>query len=399
MGVAFMDLKRQYETLKDELESAALEVLRSGAYIGGKHVIAFENSMKSFLGTKHAVACSNGTDALMMALQALGVNPGDEVITTPFTFFATAESISSVGATPVFADINEGDFNINPAEIERKISPRTKAIMPVHIFGTPCDMDTINAIARKHGLKVVEDAAQAIGSRYKGRMIGAAADIGSFSFYPTKNLGGFGDGGMVTTDDDDLATILLALREHGAAKNGAKARALLHGVRDEHAGSMGSSTDALYNPYKYFNYITGYNSRLDALQAALLGVKLRYLEGFNASRARIAARYNEGLKDFVIVPTHDPQVTCCYHQYAIRTPRKEEMGKFLANKGIGTGAFYPVPLHLQKAYDDLGYREGSLPVAEKIAGQTVCLPIFPELTDREVEEVIIAVQEFVRNSA
>ncbi len=399
MGVAFLDLKRQYEKLKDELNPIAIEALGSGVYVGGKYVADFEDNMKAYLGAKHVIACANGTDALVLALRACNLQPGDEVITSPFTFFATAEAIASIGAIPVFVDVNDSDFNINPIEIEKKITSRTKALVPVHIFGTPCDMDAINGIAQKHGLRVIEDAAQAIGSEYKGRKIGTTADIGCFSFYPTKNLGCFGDGGMVTTNDDDLATILLALREHGAAKNGARSRELLYGIQDAHAAEMTASADALYNPYKYFNYIIGYNSRLDALQAALLSVKLKYLDEFNAVRAKVAQKYDQQLKDLVVIPTHDAQVKTCYHQYAIRTPKKEQMGEYLSQKGIGSGAFYPVPLHLQKAFESLGYQKGSLPVAEKIANQTVCLPIFPELTDAEVDEVIAAVRACVKGEA
>ncbi len=396
MGVAFLDLKRQYAMLQDELETVAIEVLRSGAYVGGKYVAEFEKNVAQYLGVKYVIGCANGTDALMLALRACNVKPGDEVITSPFTFFATAEAIASIGAIPVFVDVKESDFNIDSSLIETKITSRTKVIMPVHIFGSPADMDGINAIAKKHGLKVIEDAAQAIGSEYKGKKIGGTADIGCFSFYPTKNLGAFGDAGMVATNDDELATILLALREHGAAKNGAIARELLYGIKDEFATKLGE-VDALYNPYKYYNYLIGYNSRLDAIQAALLNVKLKRLDVFNGKRASVAARYNEKLAAHVIVPRVSDDVKCCYHQYAIRTVMKEQLGAFLAEKGIGSGAFYPVPLHLQKAFDDLGYSEGALPVAELLAKQTVCLPIFPELTEEEVNAVADAIIEFVRS--
>lgn len=396
MKVPFLDLKRQYTELQAELEPLVIEVLRSGAYIGGKYVTAFEEEMAAHLGVKHVISCANGTDALMLALRACGVEAGDEVITTPFTFFATAEAIAAIGAVPVFADVRESDFNLDPASIEVCITAKTKAILPVHIFGWPCDMEPINQIAEKHGLKVVEDAAQAIGSAYKGKKIGASDNLVTFSFYPTKNLGAFGDAGMITTDNDDFAVIARAFREHGMAKTGAKARELLYGVRDEFAEGPAVGADALYNPYKYFNYLVAYNSRLDAVQAAILSLKLKHIDGYNAKRASIAARYDAGLKGVVIVPEPSAYGESCYHQYAIRTKKKEELGAFLAERGIGTGAFYPVPLHLQKAFEDLGYKEGDYPVAEMLTKQTVCLPTFPEMTDEEVEAVIQAIIDFER---
>ena len=394
MNVPFLNLQRQYESIKEELESATIEVLRSGAYIGGKYVESFEKSMKEYLDVKHVVTCSNGTDAIMLALRAFNVGAGDEVITTPFTFFATAEAIAAVGAKPVFVDIREEDLNIDPAKIGAAVNANTKAILPVHIFGWPCDMDEINQIAKANGLKVVEDAAQAIGCEYKGRKIGATDNIATFSFYPTKNLGAFGDAGMVTTNDDNLAIILRALREHGMAKNGAIARELLHGISDEFVEE--AKEDNLYNPYKYYNYLIAYNSRLDALQAAILNTKLKYLDGYNSSRQKIAKIYDEGLANVASVPSEPTYGKSCYHQYAIRSKMKEEMGSFLASKGIGSGAFYPVPLHLQKAFDYLGYKDGDLPVAERLSKQTVCLPMFPELTRAEIDSVINAIKDFGR---
>jgi dTDP-4-amino-4,6-dideoxygalactose transaminase len=395
MNIPFLDLKRQYLQLQMELEAAVIDVLRSGAYIGGKYVEAFESKMRQYLGVKHVISCANGTDALMLALRAHNIGAGDEVITTPFTFFATAEAIAAIGATPVFVDVCESDFNIDPSKIEASITTKTKAIVPVHVFGSPCKLDEINQIAHKHSLKVIEDAAQAIGCEYKGSKIGNTDNIVTFSFYPTKNLGAFGDAGMVTTNDDNLAIILRALREHGMAKNGAKARELLYGLKDEFEVEFGTS-DALYNPYKYFNYLIGYNSRLDAIQAAILSLKLKYLDNYNKKRREIAAFYEAGLKGVVKTQSlsqNGDMVGCC-HQYAILTRRKEELSEFLAERGIGTGAFYPVPLHLQKAFNGLGYKKGDLPVAEMLSRQTVCLPIFPELTDEEVETVILAIKDF-----
>jgi len=394
MTIPFLDLKRQYKALMDEIEPVIIDVSRSGAYIGGNYVKDFEDNMKDYLDVKHIIPCANGTDALMVALRAGGINPGDEVITTPFTFFASAEAIAAVGAVPVFIDIRDSDYNINAGKIESAITKKTKAIVPVHIFGWPCDMDLINSIAKKHDLMVVEDAAQAIGSEINGIKIGNSDNLVCFSFYPTKNLGAFGDAGMITTNDDELAIIARAFCTHGMAKNGAKAREFLTGVADKTA--MESKCDALYDPYKYYNYLIGYNSRLDAVQAAVLNLKLKYLDCYNAARQKIAALYDEGLKDIVKIPMVSEFGTTCYHQYAICTEKKDELCAFLASKNIGTGAFYPVPLHLQKAFDYLGYSEGDLPIAEMICKQTVCLPIFPEMTDDEVNYVIQGVSDFFK---
>lgn len=381
MNIPFFDLKRQYAALRAEVEPAVLAVLESCGYIGGKTVEDFECKLAAYLGVRHGVACGNGTEALVLALRACGVRPGDEVITTPFTFFATAEAIASVGAVPVFVDILPEDFNLDPAGIEGKITKQTKAIVPVHLFGAPCDMDAIMDIAHRHGLKVIEDAAQAIGCEYKGRKIGSTADISCFSFYPTKNLGGIGDGGIVMTKDDNLAMILRALREHGAGKRGAEARALLDGVTAEAAALQ--ETNGGYDPYKYWNSLIGYNSRLDAVQAAVLSVKLDHLEQYNTARADVADFYTKNLCSSVIRPATCSDGKHCWHQYVIRTSRKEELCAFLNEFSIGVGTFYPIPLHLQKAFDNLGYHEGELPQAEKAARETVCLPIFPELRPEE----------------
>ncbi|MCL2222113.1 MAG: DegT/DnrJ/EryC1/StrS family aminotransferase [Oscillospiraceae bacterium] len=395
MTVPFLNLTRQYEQLSDRLEAKVVEVMRSGAYIGGKYVENFEADMREHLGVKHVISCANGTDAIMLALRACGVSSGDEVITTPFTFFASAEAIAAIGAVPVFVDVFEADFNIDTTKIEAAITDKTKAILPVHIFGWPCDMDGINSIARKHNLKVVEDAAQAIGCEYKGKKIGASENLVTFSFYPTKNLGAFGDAGMITTDNDDFAVAARAFREHGMAKNGAKAREILYGIKDDL--TVGDSDrDALYNPYKYFNYLIAYNSRLDAMQAAILSIKLKHLDEYNAKRSEIALLYNEGLKGTVKTPDDPKHGKSCYHQYVVRTERKDELAAFLAEKGVGSGAFYPVALHLQKAFEYLGYKKGDLPIAEMLCNQTVCLPIFPELTRDEVNYVIQAVKNFAQ---
>lgn len=392
MNIPFFDLKRQYEALRAEMEPAVLEVLAGCGYIGGKTVEDFERRAAKWLGAAHAAACGNGTDALVLALRACGVRAGDEVITTPFTFFATAEAVASIGAVPVFADILPDDFTLDPARIEEKITPKTRAILPVHIFGAPCDMDAIGEIARRHGLKVVEDAAQAIGCEYRGRKIGTTADAGCFSFYPTKNLGGVGDGGMVTASDPDTALVLRSLREHGAGKQGARARALLDGGAAETV--VLQETAGGYDPYKYCNSLIGYNSRLDGIQAAALSVKLNHLEEFNRRRAEIAEYYSRNLCGAVVKPSCRPEGRHCWHQYVIRTARKDGLCAFLNSQGVGVGTFYPIPLHLQKAFDGLGYRKGDLPNAEKAAAETVCLPIFPELTGEELEYVVSRVNAF-----
>lgn len=394
MEVRILDLTRQYESIREEVEEAVLKQMRSGMYIMGSAVEDFEKKFAEYIGVKHAISVNSGTDALVVAMRALGIGQGDEVITTPFTFFATAETIASVGAVPVFADIEEGTYNIDPEKIEEKISERTKAILPVHIFGQPAGMNRINEIAKKHDLLVIEDACQAVGASYEGKMAGSIGNVGCFSFFPTKNLGAFGDAGMITTDDDDLATICRAFREHGMAQNGAKARTILEGIEDELAGT--AAVNALYNPYKYYNYLIGYNSRMDAIQAVVLGIKMKYLEQFNKNRAAIADYYNAELSKVpgINIPRIAENVQTVWHQYAFCCEDKDAMGEFLAEKNVGSAAFYPVPLHLQKAFVNLGYKEGDLPVAEKITKSTVCLPIFPELKREEIEYVAACVKEF-----
>lgn len=396
MNVKILDLTRQYALLKDQVEKAVLEQMASGMYIGGAAVSDFENRFAAYVGAKHAIALNSGTDALVIALKSLGIGAGDEVITTPFTFFATAETVAMVGATPVFVDIEEDTYNIDAAKIEEKITDKTKAILPVHIFGQPANMAEINRIAKSHGLYVIEDACQAVGAAIGEKKTGALGDIACFSFFPTKNLGGFGDGGMITTDSDGLDVICRAYREHGGAQNGAKARSILAGTED--TLETGKAGDALYNPYKYYNYLIAYNSRLDAIQARVLNVKLDYLDGFNRRRTEIAACYNAAFADVeqIKLPAVREGVTPVWHQYAFRCGDKDAMGEWLASKGIGSAAFYPVPLHLQKAFDYLGYREGDLPTAEKVTKQTVCLPIFPELTQEELDYIVQGVKEFYK---
>jgi len=397
LKIPFFDLKRQYASLRPELEPELLRVMESCGYIGGKTVQDFEGQFAAYLGARHAAACGNGTDALVLALRACGVQPGDEVITTPFTFFATAEAIAAVGAKPVFVDIRPEDFTIDPARIEDKITSRTRIILPVHLFGAPCEMADIMEIANKHGLHVVEDAAQAAGCIYHGKPVGAIGDIGCFSFYPTKNLGGMGDGGSTVTNNADTALILSALREHGAGKQGAKAYELL--CRQEAPKAALPETGGGYDPYKYMNSLIGYNSRLDAIQAAALSIKLRHLEEYNAARTAIAAEYTKKLCDHVRKPSARPENRHCWHQYVIRTKHKAELCAFLNEKGVGVGTFYPIPLHLQKAFDYLGYQPGDFPEAEAAAAETVCLPIFPELSGEELAYVIEQVNSFFMTKA
>lgn len=394
MNIKILDLTRQYDLIRKQVEHAVMEQMKSGMYIGGKAVADFEKKFAEYIGVKHAISVNSGTDALVIALKSLGIKPGDEVITTPFTFFATAETIAMVGAVPVFVDVEEDSYNIDPDKIEEKITDRTKAILPVHIFGQTADMGKIQAIADKYGLMVIEDACQAVGAEFAGKKAGSLGNAGCFSFFPTKNLGGFGDAGMITTNDDDTAVVCRAFKEHGMAQNGAKARYILDGIEDELEGTV--SPDGLYNPYKYYNYLIGYNSRMDAIQARVLDIKLDYLDGFNARRSEIADFYEKELGTGVpvITPKVKNGMKAVWHQYAFRCDAKDEMGNFLASKGVASAAFYPVPLHLQKAFNYLQYKEGDLPVAEKITKQTVCLPIFPELRQDELEYVVACVKEF-----
>lgn len=362
--VSLLDLTAQYQDIKPEIRQAIDHVLESGSYIMGPYVKNFEAAIAQYCGTKHAIGVANGTDALLLTLDALGVGPGDEVITSPFTFFASAEVISQVGATPVFVDIDPKTYNIDPAKLEAAITPRTKAIIPIHIFGQPVDMDPIMEIADKHQLHVIEDACQAIGSTYHGKRIGSIGTAGCFSFFPTKNLGGYGDGGIVVTNDDELARKIQILRVHGS------------------------------NP-KYYHSVIGYNSRLDALQAAMLQVKLKYIDQWNQQRRDKAAIYNEALKDLPItLPYVKEGREAVFHLYIIQTEYRDELMAYLAEHGIASGVYYPVPLHKQDVYKDLGYTDGSLAESEKAALGTMALPLYPELALDDQQYVISVVREF-----
>lgn len=388
MNIPLIDLKAQYESLAEELKEATLGILTSANYIMGKTVIDFEKAFAEYVGVKHAISVGNGTDGLVIALKAMGIGEGDEVITTPFTFFATAEAISAVGGTPVFVDVYKDTFNIDVTKIEEKITSKTKAIMPVHIFGQCADMDEINEIAKKHNLLVIEDACQAIGGKYKGRNVGSLGDAAVFSFFPTKNLGCAGDGGMIVTDNDDIAIIAKALKTHGSGENGQKAYNLLNNIEEEVQKAEGAN-DTVYNPLKYYNYLIGYNSRLDAIQAAILNVKIKEIDNWNAKRREIAKVYNEALQNTdLVTPVTRDYVEPVYHMYVLQSENREEVLEKLKEAGIATGVYYPVPLHLQKCYKNLGYKEGDMPVSEYLSHRTFAIPVYPELTKEQVDYIV-----------
>ena len=363
MRIPVYDPLPEVEFLWPELEEAFRRVMRSGRYILGPEVEAFEEEVAAYLRVKHAIGVNSGTDALVIALRALGVGPGDEVITTPFTFFATAEAISLVGATPVFVDIDPRTFNINPDLIPSAITPRTKAILPVHLYGLPAEMDPILEIARSHGLKVLEDCAQAFGATYKGKKVGTLGDAGGFSFFPTKNLGGFGDGGLIVTNSDEVADLARMLRAHGSRR-------------------------------KYYNERVGYNSRLDALQAAFLRVKLRHVDAWNEARRQVASRYNEllaGLSGLVLPEVSPGHV---FHQYTVRVlGGRNRVAEALAREGVGTMVYYPVPLHRLPVYAHMG---AALPEAERAAREVLSLPIGPHLNPSSQEGVSEALKAFLK---
>lgn len=392
MNIPLIDLKAQYDVLSDDLNKVTLEVLSSANYILGKNVTEFEREFAEYIGVKHAISVGNGTDALVIALKAMGIGKGDEVITTPFTFFATAESISAVGATPVFVDVTKDTFNIDVTKIEEKITSKTKAIMPVHIFGQSADMDPINEIAKKHNLLVIEDACQAIGGKYKGRNIGSLSDMACFSFFPTKNLGCAGDGGIIVTDNDDLAIIARALRMHGSGENGQKAFNLLNEV-EETVMTTDATNDTVYNPLKYYNYLIGYNSRLDAIQAAILRVKLKEIDKWNRRRREIVEIYNREFKELdLVIPVCGESNEHVYHMYILQSENREEILTKLKDRGVATGVYYPVPLHLQKVYKDLGYKEGDMPVSEYLSHRTFAIPVYPELTNEQIKYIVDSVK-------
>lgn len=360
----------------------------------GNNVKEFEKEFSDYLGIKHSISVGNGTDALVIALKALGIGPGDEVITTPFTFFATAESISFVGAKPVFADVKLDTFNIDTSKIEDKITEKTKAIMAVHIFGQPCDMDEINIIAKRHELYVIEDAAQAIGAEYKNKKIGTLSDIATFSFFPTKNLGCAGDGGMIVTNNDKLSIISKALRAHGSGENGQMAFNILNDIRED-VVKEDIADNTIYNPLKYYNYLIGHNSRLDEIQAAILRVKLKEIDKWNDNRRINAEYYNKNIDNKSIVkPFESEYVKHIYHLYILQSDLRDDIVSYLGKHGISTGIYYPVPLHLQKVYEDLNYDLGDLPNAEYLSNRTFAIPMFAELSLEEKEYIVGIINKF-----
>jgi dTDP-4-amino-4,6-dideoxygalactose transaminase len=369
-NISFFDLKAQFAKMRIEILQAVETVLESQNFILGQQVELFEKEAAAFLEVPHAVGCASGTDALYLALCAQGIGPGDEVITTPFTFVATAGSIVRTGAKPVFVDILPETFNINPALIEQAVSSNTKAIIPVHLFGLSADMDPIMAIAKKHSLAVIEDAAQAIGSTYHGEKIGSIGDFGCFSFFPSKNLGCAGDGGMVTTKHKAMADRLNLLRAHGTRK-------------------------------KYHSEIIGMNSRLDALQAAILRVKLRHLDSWTKNRQERASLYTElfdqyKLANVIVAPQAPPQFGHVYNQYVIRSENRDSLRDYLQDQGIPTAIYYPEPLHLQPAFDYLKYAKGSMPESEKACDDSLALPVYPELPLEDQERVVQAIADFYK---
>lgn len=366
MQVPFLDLKAQYQSIKLEINNAIQQVLDSCAFAGGPFVQAFEKQFSEFCGCDHCIGVGSGTEALWLALLALGVGPGDEVITVPNTFIATAEAISFCGAAPVFVDIDERTYTMNPERIEAAITSRTKAIIPVHIFGQTADMDPITEIARKHGLYVIEDACQAHGAQYKGKPAGSMGDAGCFSFYPGKNLGAYGEAGAVTTNNAPLAEKIAMLRDHGQSK-------------------------------KYYHDKIGWNARMDGMQGAVLSVKLNYLPAWNRARRENAAIYNNLLSGIhgLILPYEADDITHVYHVYAIRTWQRDALLKYLTDEGIYCGIHYPVPVHLQEAYSKSGIENNGLKVSERVASELLSLPMFPELTDEQQERVKDKIKEFL----
>lgn len=389
--IPLLNLQRQYNQIKEETEATVCSILESGSYIMGQNVRGFEQEFADYLGVKYAISVGNGTDALIIALKAAGIGAGDEVITTPYTFFATAEAISFIGAVPVFVDVRLDTFNMDEKRVEEKITERTKAIMPVHIFGQCAEMDTINAIAKKHNLLVIEDACQAAGAEYKGKKAGALGDISCFSFFPTKNLGCAGDGGMICTNDESINIIARALRVHGSGEMGEKAYNILNGIASEvEIEEAGDNT--VYQPKKYYNYLIGHNSRLDELQAAVLRIKLRHLEEYIAGRRHVASVYKEYLKDSnLTVPVEVDNCKHAYHLFIVQSEERDNVVSALKDQGIATGIYYPVPLHLQKCYGGLGYKNGDMKNAEYLSERTFAIPLYPEMRAEEQNEIIAAI--------
>lgn len=393
MKIQLMNIQRQHETYAKEYEDAALKVLRSGNYIGGEEVSLFEEEFATYEGAKFGISCGNGTDALVLALRALGIGNGDEVITVAWTFFATAESVAAVGATPVFVDVEEKTYCIDTKLIEKAITPKTKAILPVHFYGQSCDMDELRKICKKHNLFLITDCAQSTGTEYRGSRKNTLGDVSCFSFFPTKNLGCDGDGGMILTDNEDIARACKSLKVHGSGKDG------LWSLKREYENKGKKLPNNMpVGESKYFNYLIGYNSRLDAIQAAILRKKLRHMDEFIEGRRNNAKLYNEALKNTsYITPFESKDTVHSYYIYALMHENAQEIMERLKENGVPCGTYYPVPLHLQGAFAHLGYKIGDLPVTEKLSKTTFAIPVFPELYDEErkyiIEQLISALEK------
>jgi len=353
--IPMVDLKTQYHSLKEQIDRAVLDAMESCQFILGPNVTALEQEAAAYLGASHAVTCASGTDALQLAILAAGIAPGDEVITSPFTFIATAEAICYAGATPVFVDIDPKTFNIDPGLIEAAITPRTKAVIPVHLFGQPADMAAIGAICEKHKLLLIEDCAQSFGAAFNGKMTGTIGQLGCFSFFPSKNLGCYGDGGMVTCATAELAEQVKVLRNHGSR-------------------------------VRYHHHVIGYNSRLDDIQAAILRVKLKHIDEFNTGRRRVAQLYSELLKDVATVPFEDGKGVHVYHQYTLLSDRRDQVMARLSEHQIASAVYYPIPLHRQEVFAE-ACAQLTLPVAESVASRCMSLPVYPEMPEETVRLV------------
>ena len=374
IAVPALDLKAQYQSIREEIDLVVRAVVESQYFILGPEVAGLEAEVADYCGVAHGIGCSSGSDALLLPLMALDIGPGDEVITTPYTFFATAGAIWRTGARPVFVDIDPLTYNIDPALLEMAITPRSRVVIPVHLYGQAAEMDAINEIAANYGLTVLEDAAQAIGAAYHGRRAGGLGHVSAFSFYPSKNLGGFGDGGMVTTNDPDLARKLGRLRVHGMEP-------------------------------KYYHHEVGYNARLDALQAAVLRVKLRHLDDWTEARRQAAARYQSLFQEEdlagVVLPTEQPDHFHVYNQYVIRVPAsaRDALRAHMTTRRIGTEIYYPIPLHLQTCFASLGHKPGDFPHSETAARETLALPMYPELSETAQQYVVGTIVRFLREEA
>lgn len=389
MAIQLMNAQRQHETHAKEYEEAVLKVLRSGRYIGGEEVTGIEEEFAAYEGAKYGISCGNGTDSIVLALRALGIGAGDEVITVAWTFFATAESIAAVGATPVFIDVCSDTYCMNPDLIEAAITKKTKAVIPVHFYGNSCDMDAIRAICKKHNLYLVVDCAQSAGTRYKGERKNTLGDVSCFSFFPTKNLGCAGDGGMVLTDDEDIARVCRSLKVHGSGKDGLWTLNRAYEKKGEKFPEnipIGES--------KYYNYLIGYNTRLDAVQAAILRKKLTHLDEFVNQRRKNARLFDEAFKNTeYVTPAEREDVEHSYYIYALKHPKAKLIMNKLKENGVPCGTYYPVPLHLQGVFTHLGYKKGDLPVTEELSKTTFAIPVFPELYDKEREYIIEKVKK------